>query len=438
MNSLASADSYLRSNLSAFSGASPPGNINPAGEIDGRLGNLFLTIDEYFLFQPPNMQWPTSNVPPCATLAVAPSTVVTSFTAPATATLTWGAVNAAYPLLYPPAQCTLSASDGTFTTPSSETGSGSVSTGPLTMVGTYSAQLTCAAAAGNTITSFTQASANVIALASLSVAPSMSTVASGGTVQLTATGTYTGNSMQNLTASANWSSSASSVATVSAGLVTCNPNATGQGSATITATSATATGTTSGSATVTCLAPVLESIAVTPSVPAVAAGGTVQLTATGTYSSGSPQPLSTTSWTSSAPSVATVSATGLATCNPAATVAGSATITATSGNITGSATVNCQAPVLKSIAVTPSSPPEIAYGGTLQLTATATYGNGLVQNVTTTATWVSSAVSVATVSAAGLVTCQHFESWGDESAKISAAIGAATGSIIVTCEEPED
>ena len=37
MNSLASGDAFLRANLSSFLGAAPPGNPNPAGEIDGRL-----------------------------------------------------------------------------------------------------------------------------------------------------------------------------------------------------------------------------------------------------------------------------------------------------------------------------------------------------------------------------------------------------------------
>ena len=41
MNSLASGDTYVRSHLPAFLGAAPPGNPNPAGDIDGRLANLF-------------------------------------------------------------------------------------------------------------------------------------------------------------------------------------------------------------------------------------------------------------------------------------------------------------------------------------------------------------------------------------------------------------
>ena len=139
----------------------------------------------------------------------------------------------------------------------------------------------CSAAAGNSITSFTQATVNVIALASINVTPSAPQVAAGGTTQLTATGTYTDGSTQNLTPTATWVSSAPSVATVSAGLVSCSASATAGGSATISATGATATGTTTGSTTVTCLAPVLQSITIAPTQLTLPTGGTAQLAATG-------------------------------------------------------------------------------------------------------------------------------------------------------------
>jgi hypothetical protein len=341
MNSLASADSFMRANLSSFSGVPPPGNINPAGEIDGRLGNLFLIIDAYFLFQPPNTVWPTTNVPPCVNLAAAPTTVTTSSMTPGTATLTWAPATPTFQLLYTPTQCTLSASDGTFLTPMTEPGSGSASTGPLTLLGTYSAQITCSAGAGNTITSFTQTTVNVIALTSISV---------------------------------------------------------------------------------------------TPPTPQIAAGGTAQLTATGTYSSGQMQSLTgTATWTSSAPTVATVSASGLVACNPAASAGGQATISAASGGITTSVTVTCLTPVIKYIVVTPSKPAKIPVSGTLQLTATATYASGVTQNVTSSARWASSAPNVATVSATGLVKCVPPHYFIDGTATISATIGTIKGSTVVIC-----
>ena len=84
------------------------------------------------------------------------------------------------------------------------------------------------------------------------------------------------------------------------------------------------------------MAATLFSIAVTPQNPTVVKAKTQQLTATGIYSDNSTQDLTTqVTWTSSDTSKATVSATGLA----SGIDIGSATITATSGSIFGSASV---------------------------------------------------------------------------------------------------
>jgi hypothetical protein len=436
MNSLASGDAYVRANLPAFSGLAPPGNPNPAGDIDGRLANLFLPIDLYFLHQPANAEWPTNNVPPCVALTLTPTPVILSSAGPVAATLSWGPAPTVYPLSFPATQCSISASDGTFLTPATVSGSGDgVSTGTLTTLGTYSVQLMCTAAAGNSITSFTQAMVKVIALASINVTPATPQVAAGGTTQLTATGTYTDGSTQDVTPTATWVSSAPGVATVSAGLVSCSATAAVGGSATISATGATATATTTGSTTVTCLAPVLTSITIAPTQLTLPAGGTQLLTATGTFSSGPAGP-ATVQWSSSVSSVATVSAAGLVTCADA-TMNGSSTITATSGSgsntVAGSISVTCQAPVLKYISVTPSNQCEIPNGGKQQLQAIGTYASGATKNITATATWTSSASSVATVSA-GLVMCQTSRSYLDGKATISASVGSVKGSTNIVCD----
>ncbi|HEY2780613.1 MAG TPA: Ig-like domain-containing protein [Steroidobacteraceae bacterium] len=433
MNSLATADAYVRAHLPAFLGAPPPGNPNPAGAIDGRLANIFLPIDLYFLMQSANAEWPTTNVPPCVALTPTPATVTLSSASPAAATLTWGPATAAFPLSFPPAQCSISASDGTFLTPATVSGSGTVSTGALSTLGTYTAQLMCTAAAGNSITSFTQAMVKVIALSSIGVTPAAPQVAAGGTAQLTATGTYTDGSTKDLTASATWVSSAPSVAAVTAGLVSCNANASASGSATISATGATATGTTTGSTTVTCLAPVLQSITIAPSQLTLPAGGTGQLTATGNFSSGPSQPLSSVQWSSSVSSVATVSAAGLVTCNANLSSNGSATISATSGSITASIGVACQAQQLKYIKVTPENYCEIPAGGKRQLKAIGYFASGATKDVTATANWYSSATSVATVSV-GLVMCKEPHSYKDGNATISASVGSVSGSTNIVCD----
>ncbi len=96
----------------------------------------------------------------------------------------------------------------------------------------------------------------------------------------------------------------------------------------------------------------LVSIAVAPTSPSIPRGLTQQFTATGTYSDGSTQNLtSTATWNSSTPTVATVSAAGLAT----GVAAGSSSVTATSAGITSnSAVLSVTPPTLVSIAVTPA------------------------------------------------------------------------------------
>ncbi len=90
----------------------------------------------------------------------------------------------------------------------------------------------------------------------------------------------------------------------------------------------------------------LLSIAVTPQVPAIAKGKTQQLTATGAYSDNSSVDVTMrVNWTSSDTAKATVSATGLV----SGMGVGPATITATSGGILGSTSVNVVAGFLPGV-----------------------------------------------------------------------------------------
>jgi Legume lectin domain/Chitobiase/beta-hexosaminidase C-terminal domain/Bacterial Ig-like domain (group 2) len=146
-------------------------------------------------------------------------------------------------------------------------------------------------------------------LTSIAVTPANPSIAKGATEQFTATGTYSDKSTQNLTSQATWTSSTPSVATINAaGLA----SAVAKGSTTIGASMSGV----NGSTALTVTAPVvttLQSIAVTPSSPSIAKGTTEQFTATGTNSDGStPDLTSQATWSSSDASVATISATGLA------------------------------------------------------------------------------------------------------------------------------
>ncbi len=162
-------------------------------------------------------------------------------------------------------------------------------------------------------------------LVSIAVTPGSSSIGVGLSEQFTATGTYSDGSTQNLTNTVTWNSATPAVATISAtGVAT----AVGSGTSSITATS---NGITSNSAVLTATPPTLVSIAVTPASSSIGVGLAQQFTATGTYTDGSTQNLTTiTSWNSGTPAVATISATGLAT----GVRNGTSAITATAGGIT--------------------------------------------------------------------------------------------------------
>ena len=84
------------------------------------------------------------------------------------------------------------------------------------------------------------------------------------------------------------------------------------------------------------LAPALLSIAVTPANSTVFVGGTLLLTATGTYSNNATQNLSATvTWTTSPTGIASIGASGLA----AGLTVGSTTVTAALGAVSGSTTL---------------------------------------------------------------------------------------------------
>jgi hypothetical protein len=253
-------------------------------------------------------------------------------------------------------------------------------------------------------------------LSSIAVTPANPSLTKGKTQQFTATGTFSDGSTQNLTSTATWSSSATTVATIStAGLAT----SVGTGSTTIQASS----GSINGSTTLTVTPATLVSISVTPANPSIAKGKTQQFTATGTFSDGTTQNLtSTATWSSSSVTVATINTTGLAT----AAGTGSTTIQASSGGVNGSTTLTVTPATLVSIAVTPANP-TVSKGGTQQFAATGTLSDGTTQDLTSTATWSSSAVTVATINAAGLATAG-----GTGTTTIQAASSGITGSTTLT------
>jgi hypothetical protein len=178
---------------------------------------------------------------------------------------------------------------------------------------------------------------------------------------------------------------------------------------------------------------VLISILVTPANPSISAGKTEQFKATGTFTGGSTRDLTkTVTWTSSMTAVATISNAagkqGLAT----AVTSGTTTITAGHGTIKGTTVMTvttAPGPVLVSITLMPTNP-SLTIGTHLQFTATGYYSDGSTQNLTDTASWSSSAPTVATISTTGVAS-----GVGSGQTTIEAAVGAINGTTTLTANQ---
>jgi uncharacterized protein YjdB len=228
-------------------------------------------------------------------------------------------------------------------------------------------------------------------LRSIQITPSQPSIPLGLNQQFTATAHLRNGSTKDITASAVWASSNTSVAAIS-GPGFAASRATG--SATITATLSGV----AGFSTLTVTQAVLVSITITPASPVLFPGTLQQFTATGTFSDHSMKDITgSVTWASSNDNVASIGGGGLAT----ALALGSLTISATSGSVSASATVNVQPAVLSSIVIRPGDG-KIAQLTNQQFQAIGTYTDGSTHNVTGKASWTSSNTAVATIAKSGL------------------------------------
>src|SRR4029077_20057769 len=143
-----------------------------------------------------------------------------------------------------------------------------------------------------TINASGTATPQTVTLVSIAVTPANPSIAKGRTQQFTATGTFSDNSTQNLTAQVTWASATQGVATINAGGL-----ATGVGTGTSNI-SATLTGIT-GSTVLTVGPAVLAALNVTPKNQQIVVGSTLQFAATGTLTDGTIQDFTkTVTWVS--------------------------------------------------------------------------------------------------------------------------------------------
>jgi len=200
------------------------------------------------------------------------------------------------------------------------------------------------------------------------------------------------------------------------------------GTFTVTATLSTIVGT---STTMTVSSKKLTSIQITPSTPTLQRGLTNQaFVATGTYDDNTTGDVTQgATWSSSNTAVLTVVATGTTAGYVTTVAAGTATVTATVGSISGTDVVTVTAAPLRSITITGSS--VLMVGSPKSYTATGTYTDGTTSDLTASVTWSSSNASVLAISNAsasvGLGT-----GIAAGSATLKATLGTVSGQLNVT------
>jgi hypothetical protein len=263
---------------------------------------------------------------------------------------------------------------------------------------------------------------------SLSISPIAPTVRLGnGNQRFVATEIFSDGTQMNVSAQANWTSSAPAVATINnannRGLAT--PVAVG--TTTITATFMGLTATT----TFTVTNAVITAISVTPISPLIPVGTVVPFVATAIFSDGTSQNVTAAAtWVSSAPGVLAVTTAGGARGRGTGVAAGTATVTATFMGISGSTTATVTNAVATSLSVGPAGV-TLAVGGRQQFTAQEIFSDGTSRDVTAAATWVSMQPAIAGVSDAG-ATRGQVTGVGAGTATIQATFGGLTGSVAVT------
>lgn len=245
-----------------------------------------------------------------------------------------------------------------------------------------SAVITASSGSSSSSTTVNVTNASVV---SLTVTPNNPTFPTGVVRPFVATGTFSDQTTQDITLSATWTSSNTAVARVQSG----SAATLAEGTTTITASFGTAT----ASTVLTVTAPTLVSIAISPASPQIALGTSVQLSATGTYNNGSTQNITNScTWSSANPGVATVSG-GLV----KSLAAGTATISAVNGSVSGTANLTVTTATLTAIYVTPANP-TIGVGAAKSFFATGSFSDSTTQNLTSQVTWTSSNPAVASMS----------------------------------------
>jgi hypothetical protein len=162
----------------------------------------------------------------------------------------------------------------------------------------------------------------------------------------------------------------------------------------------------------------IQTLAIQPTNPTMAAGTKLQLSLIGTFSDGTTQVDLTASarWQTSSYADAVIDRLGVAT----GVAAGSVTVT---GSINGQGPATA---TIQSINVTPANP-TVALGSSQQFAASGSFSDGSTQDITNVVKWTSSTPTVAVVNQTGVAA-----SATHGTTNINAALSGITGSTQLT------
>ena len=166
----------------------------------------------------------------------------------------------------------------------------------------------------------------------------------------------------------------------------------------------------------------LTAIAITPSTGALPLGISKGFVATGTFADGHSADITdAVTWASSAPAVADIgTSTGLAN----GLTLGTTTITATSGATSGTLSLATGVATIRSMVIAPDSL-QTGVGITRRFTATGTFSDGSVADVTATAQWSTQTPGIATVNNGAAI------GLSPGATSVTASIGTVTSGAIV-------
>jgi trimeric autotransporter adhesin len=173
----------------------------------------------------------------------------------------------------------------------------------------------------------------------------------------------------------------------------------------------------------------VSSIQVAPVTKSIGVGGTQQFTATALLSDKTTKDItSSAQWASSDSNLASIDASGMA----SGSASGTVSITAQSGTIQGTATLNVTAAAanLSSIVISPAAS-SMPVHTSQQFTATGSYSDGSSADLTALVAWSSSSTATATISLAGLA-----NSVAAGSTNISANFAGISASTTLTVAAP--